>query len=260
MHNHRLYGAVGAASILASVAGAVLPAGAAMANEGHIHKGPAVPLGQGTAQAWVSMDWNGEPAALGVSVSEAALRGIEALHHGAALTLPLPAEAAGTGFDHVLLNWNPHGHPPAHIWGSPHFDVHFYMISPAAREAISDKDPEFKTKARRNPEAHFVPVGYVLESEAIPAMGVHWADASTPEFHGKPFTHTLIYGAWDGQVTFIEPMIDKSVFDRRETVVADIRQPAAVAIPGRYPTQYRIDFDPAAAEHRVVLEGLLPRE
>ncbi|HSK41607.1 MAG TPA: DUF5602 domain-containing protein [Arenibaculum sp.] len=254
MNGNQVRAAIGAVSILASLAAA-----SASAREGQVHRGPAVPLGQGTAQAWVSMGGDGQPAALGVSMSETAVRGIEALH-AAALVLPLPAEAAGTGFDHVLLNWNPHGHPPAHIWDSPHFDVHFYMISPAAREAISDEDPEFMAKAGHTPEARFVPADYVLESEPVPGMGVHWADATTPEFFGKPFTHTLIYGSWDGRFTFVEPMVTKAVFDGRETVVAPVKQPAAVAIPGRYPTRYRIDFDAEAAEHRIVIEGLVARE
>ena len=115
-------------------------------------------------------------------------------------------------------------------------------------------------KALRNPEARFVPADYVLESQPVPGMGVHWADATTPEFYGKPFTHTFIYGAWDGQITFVEPMVDKTVFDRREVVVAPVKQPAAVAVPGRYPTQYRIDFDPITAEHRIVIEGLVARK
>jgi hypothetical protein len=259
MNRNRLYGAIGAASLLIAVAGPTPAAVTGTQPPGPVLRGPAQPLGQGTAHAWVALGPDGAPAAIGVSLSDAAVEGIGALH-GAALTLPFPAEAASTGFDHVLLNWNPHGHPPSHIWGSPHFDVHFYMIPRTVREAISDSDPEFAEKARRTPEPRFVPAGYVTESEAIPAMGVHWADKDTPEFHGKPFTHTLIYGAWDGRFTFVEPMIDKSVFDRRETVVADVRQPEAVAIPGRYPTRYRVDFDPAAAEHRIALEGLVARE
>lgn len=252
-------GATAAACLLASLAAALLAAGTAAAHEGHVHRGPALPFGGGTAQGWVTMGADGRPASLGVSLSEAALRGIAGVHDGVALTLPFPAQAEESGFDHVLMNWNPHGHPPAGVWSTPHFDVHFYMVSPAERDAISEQDPEFQAKGARNPAAPFIPAGYVLESEPVPGMGVHWADAATPELHGKAFTHTLIYGAWDGRFTFIEPMIDKSVLDARQTVVAPVAQAAQVAIPGLYPTRYRIDFDASAAEHRVVLEGLVAR-
>jgi hypothetical protein len=259
-HHLYLYGAIGAAGLLASLAAVAMFASAAgPAQEGHVYRGPAVPLGQGTAQAWVAVGEDGEPDALGVSISEAAVRSVETLH-AAALTLDFPPEAGETGFDHVLLNWNPHGHPPMHVWDTPHFDFHFYMIPAAVREAISDADPEFKTKAERRPDARFVPVDYFMEEGAVPAMGVHWADTHTPELHGKPFTHTLIYGGWDGVFNFVEPMVDKTVLDSRETVVAPVKQAAAVAIPGFYPTQYRIDFEPATGEHRIVLEGLVARE
>src|SRR4051812_20501784 len=29
-------------------------------------------------------------------------------------------------FDHVTIDWNPHGHHPIPIYGKPHFDFHFY--------------------------------------------------------------------------------------------------------------------------------------
>lgn len=259
MKRHHLQPRTSLAAVLAVLAATLLTPGPAHAHDGHVYKGAAVPLGRGTAHAWVMVGRNHEAKALGVSISAAAMDGIEA-SHGEALTLPLPPQAAGTPFNHVYLNWNPHGHPPAHIWGVAHFDVHLYMTTPAEREAITDKDPGFMHKAERNPATRFIPAGYVVEPHPVPAMGVHWADASTPEFHGKAFTHTLIYGAWDGRVTFIEPMIAKTVFDARNPVVAAIKQPDAVAVSGRYPTRYRIDFDAAAAEHRIVFEELVTRD
>ena len=258
MKRHHLY-ATGLAAVLTALTAILSTPGPANAHDGHVYKGAAVPLGRGSAHAWVMMGKNHEPKAVGVSISAAAIDGIEA-SHGEALTLPFPRQAAGTPFDHVYLNWNPHGHPPAQIWGVAHFDVHFYMTTPAEREAITDKDPAFMQKAARHPAARLIPADYIVEPEPVPAMGVHWADATTPEFHGKSFTHTLIYGAWDGRVTFIEPMIAKTVFDKREPVVAAIKQPDAVAVPGRYPTRYRIDFDAAAAEHRIVFEELVARD
>lgn len=260
MNRHHLHARVSTAAILAAVAAATISlASPAHAHDGHVYKGAAVPLGRGTAHAWVMMGKNHEPKAVGVSISAAAMDGIEA-SHGEALTLPFPPQAAGTPFDHVYLNWNPHGHPPAHIWGAAHFDVHFYMTTPAEREAIADTDPAFMHRAAHHPAARFVPADYIVEPDPVPAMGIHWADPATPEFHGTPFTHTLIYGSWDGRVTFIEPMIAKTVFDKREAVLASIKQPDAVAVSGRYPTRYRIEFDAAAAEHRIVLEELVARE
>jgi len=251
---------LGTLGILAAVATASMGAAPpASADEGQVRKGPALALGSGTAHAWVAMGRDGKAEMVGVSVSEAAMRDVGSLHD-TALVLSLPAEAADTGIDHVLLNWNPHGHPPAEIYGSPHFDIHFYMVPSHEREAVSAADPEFRAKAARHPPAGFMPENYIPpEPDPVPGMGLHWVDANTPELHGSPFTHTLIYGSWDGKVTFVEPMVAKPIFDRRETVVAPVKQPALVAASGRYPTRYRIDFDPNAGEHRIVLEGFEAR-
>ena len=232
----------------------------ASAHDGHIYSGPSVTLGQGTARAWVMVDRNHKPKAIGVNFSEKALQTVDASSHGEHLTLLFPSQIAGTPFKHVFFNWNPHGHPPAHVWDKPHFDVHFYMTSPADREAIAESDPAFAQKAENSPPAHYIPADHVKEPGAVPAMGAHWADKTTPELHGQAFTHTMIYGAWDGKVTFIEPMIAKTVFERRQTVVADIKQPPAVAITGLYPTRYRIEFDAAAGEYRIALDNMVFRE
>ena len=37
-------------------------------------------------------------------------------------------------------------------------------------------------------------------------MGVHAVNPSAPEFHNQPFTATFLYGYYNKQQTFIEPM------------------------------------------------------
>jgi hypothetical protein len=122
--------------------------------------------------------------------------------HDLALSIPLPREAAATGFDHVYLTWNRFGHPPAGLFDVAHFDVHFVQIEIAARDAIEPTDPEFWTKAAREPDPALLPADYVPppELEPVPLMGVHWTDRFDPVFQGEPFTHNFIYGAWDGEV------------------------------------------------------------
>ena len=39
-------------------------------------------------------------------------------------------------------------------------------------------------------------------------MGNHLIDPTSAEFHGKKFTRTWIYGAYDGHVTFVEEMLN----------------------------------------------------
>ncbi|GLQ53086.1 hypothetical protein GCM10010862_03440 [Devosia nitrariae] len=178
--------------------------------------------------------------------------------------MPLPEKAgiSGLAFDHVYLNWNEHGHPPENLFGVPHFDVHFYMTDAAAREAISPAAPDFMEKGGRYPPAEFVPAGYAPPPtpDPVPQMGFHLTDTASDIFQGKPFTEVFIYGGWDGRITFLEPMITLAMLESRATVVREIKQPARYSSPGYYPTQYRIAYDDALAEHQVVLENFIWRD
>ena len=54
--------------------------------------------------------------------------------------VPLPPDvAAATGFDHLGVNWEPHGHPPG-AFLTPHFDFHFYTIDPGRVGSIDCAD------------------------------------------------------------------------------------------------------------------------
>jgi hypothetical protein len=108
------------------------------------------------------------------------------------------------------------------------------------------------------PEAH-VPRGYMRAPGAVPRMGAHWFDPTSPEFNGKPFTTTFLYGSYDGRLTFVEPMITREFLESRPNHSEDLKLPRAYAQPGYYPTRYRVTHDPAKHEYSVVLEGLVKR-
>jgi Domain of unknown function (DUF5602) len=214
-------------------------------------------FGAGTAETWITLDDHGAPVEIGAGISEAALAALHG-HYDAALSLPLPPQAGATGFDHVLLNWNHMGHAPIGVFDVPHVDVHFYLTEEAAREAIVPEDPAYMQEAAREPAPDLMPTDFVPppELEPIPAMGVHWSDRTDPVFAGTPFTQVLIYGAWDGAVTFIEPMVTAEVLETKETIEAEVKQPARVVEAGFYPSSYRIGFDAQRRMHVVVLEDL----
>ncbi len=217
--------------------------------------GPTVVMGNGTARVYVEVTSDGGPVGLGVSLSETALAGLPAV--GTAYVLALPSEAAVAPFNHAVVNWNPTGHPPAGIFTVPHFDVHFYTITSEERSAILPSDPQFAAKAARLPSAEFRPSGYVNDAFAIPQMGVHWTDPSSPAFIGQPFAKEFIYGSWDGSLTFYEPMLTKALLETKPaTTVTAIKLPAKYAKAGSYPTSYTIGYDAAAKEYRIGLSGL----
>ena len=93
-------------------------------------------------------------------------------------------------------------------------------------------------------------------------MGNHLIDSTSPEF-GKPpekFTHTWIFGAYDGHITFYEPMITHEFFMNRPKECVPIKQPQAWEQAGYYPTYYCIRYLHNRDEYTVSLEGLIYRK
>lgn len=260
----------------------------ACSNEGTSPRGPRLVygasqvLGQGTARTYVTLDNAGKATALGVALSEAAMTGLPAMPmpgmpSAVMLTLALPAEAASTGYNHVMLDWNPAGHEPDHVYTHPHFDFHFFQISPAERDVMNPGNPEFGAKSGVFPGTEFVPAGFMAASTlanvppaaaAVPMMGMHWLDTSSPELqpppNGKTFTTTFIYGSYNGRFIFVEPMITKAFIETAKTKPEGYRYalsvPGKVAITGAYPNAYAISWNAEAKEYRIALESLVTKQ
>ena len=221
-------------------------------------------IGAGTARSWVRVDRNGNPVAVGVTLSEKALEELPKEpppgEEGIGISLGLPAQASRTAFKHVWLNFNPHGHPPAKIYDVAHFDFHFYMISDAEREAITATG-EGAVKGNRQPAAEFIPEGYsFIPDSTVPRMGAHWVNPLSRELHGQPFTTTFLFGSYDGRLIFAEPMITKNFIEAKTDVTEMIKLPKSYERRGTYyPTRYSVRYDAAAKEYTVALEGMTLR-
>lgn len=164
--------------------------------------------------------------------------------------LDLPKEAAGSGYNHCEVDWNPHGHDPLFAYGVPHFDFHFYMISMEEQAAVIP-GPDTVTVAPQ-----YIPKDYVTGVIAVPNMGTHWADTTAPEFHGQPFTATFIYGFYQGKMTFLEPMITKAFLETHPDFHLMIKQPQAFQRHGYYPTRVHLSFDNKKNEYVIAMEDL----
>ena len=252
--------------------------------------GAAIAIGRGHVRTYVVPGPRGTVLEVGVALDEGALDGLPAPSQTASheghmdmhmRDLPMPA-GHGTPYRFVQFGWNPGGHEPAGVYDVPHFDFHFYTVPSADVAAVVPTDPRWAAKANRLPNDTDVPAGYAPAMPpgaapadvAVPTMGLHWTSATAPELQkafGKPeawrpFTATFIYGSWDGRFTFLEPMITRAhLLERRsaegaarDQVIA-ISTPARVAVPGQYPTAYRILWDDAAREYRVALTRLVAR-
>ncbi|RMH16168.1 MAG: hypothetical protein D6701_09220 [Gemmatimonadetes bacterium] len=174
-------------------------------------------------------------------------------------------------FRWVLFNWNPAGHGPPGVYDVPHIDVHFFIQSLAERNRIRIGpcallvDCEDLEKGKRPVPERFVPPGYEDHGVVEFGMGNHLLDAGAPELAGAPFTHTFIYGSWDGRISFLEPMIAVSYLEglregRELGGCFPVRQPEAWAEAGVYPTSYCIRYRPARDEFSVSIEGFRARE
>lgn len=239
-------------------------------------------LGAGVARTFVALDDAGRVVSLGVAMSETAMTGLPqtpmpGMPSAAMLSLALPTEAAGTGYNHVMLDWNPAGHEPEHVYTLPHFDFHFFQITPAERDAMNPGNPDFGPRSGSFPAAQFVPADYLATSvlanippaaAAVPLMGMHWVNTKSPELQPPPanqqFTSTFIYGSYNGRFIFVEPMITKAYIEsakqRPQGIAFPVTSPERVATSGLYPRAYSITYHSSAKEYRISLDELVRKQ
>jgi len=226
-----------------------------------IFYGESIPVGNGTARSWVTLDAAGNPTAVGVHLSKEALNGLpepamdDPMMGMVYYEVELPTEAkAKTPFHHIGVDWNPMGHPPA-LYQLPHFDAHFYMITPTLQQQIGNEVSD--TKILVAPEAKYLPADYIDVQVNVPLMGKHWIDKFSPELNGQQFTHTFIYGSYDGEVAFLEPMFTKAYLLSQPNDTFPIKQPADFQRRGLYyPTTYTIRYDSEAEVYEISLNDM----
>jgi hypothetical protein len=108
---------------------------------------------------------------------------------------------------------------------------------------------------------HYVHPDHIDVGAAVPDMGNHLIDSKSPELvtQGTLFTHTFIFGAYDGHVSFYEPMITRAYLESRPDLCVPIKQPQAWQIEGYYPTTYCIRYLADDERYTVSLEEFVRR-
>lgn len=225
--------------------------------------GAPVSIGQGMARTVVRTDESGDPEALGVEFTSGALEGLpKESAEGSSLNwhsfLAFPPDAPDTGFNHLMINWNPEGHHPEKIYGVPHFDFHFYVIDWDRQLAIRYPHPETPdTTGVTRPADDVLPDGYMIPPGThVNQMGLHAVPKSAPEFQGKPFVHTFIYGYTDGELAFLEPMITHKFLESRSDHATAVPTPERYGTSGWYPTEFRVEYDEEDDVYRVMFDEL----
>lgn len=256
--------------------------------------GEAKALGGGFAQLYAELAPDGAPEVLGVSFVETLLQNLPGVPntysrcfdkngngridaHGECngdyeLEFPLPhelAKGAKTPFTWVSLNWNPEGHPdPAPPpWAVPHFDFHFYIQDRDSVRAIRPGpcseliDCEDFARSQVPVPAKYLHPDHIDVGAAVPDMGNHLIDSKSPDLQpgGPPFTRTFIYGAYDGHISFYEPMITHAYLASRPEVCADLKLPRAWELSGHYPTRYCVRYLAGEGRYTVSLENFVER-
>lgn len=215
------------------------------------------------------------------------------LEPGRVYDVPFPDEVKRwTPFDHVGWFANAQGHlgPGFNV---PHADVHFFTITLEQRGEINGEldDPNLTVY----PPPGFLPEDFCLfvgppfppercekledvTGDDVPVtndaeQGVHWIDSLAPELRGEPFRQVFIYGSYNGEVNFWEPMITKKLFQDVRAFLNDlestgetveltfaIKQPEKFHDTDFYPTQYTIGYDAEAGEFTVSLDDFVRRK
>jgi hypothetical protein len=221
-------------------------------NSFNLFNGPTRPMGNGQAQSFVRLNAAGQPIEVGLTFNAAALNNLPTAPDTSFL-LPLPTQGVATPFDHISLDWESQGHDPVPIFGTPHFDVHFYLINQAERDTIAFAPDQ------PAPAAQFIPPDYVSGHTVVPRMGQHWTDSTDPNTTPGQFNHTLIYGFHNGKMVFLEPMITRDFLLTKTNFAGAIKQPVAFPKPGFYPTHYSIKFNATTNTYTITLDQFVQR-
>ncbi|MGZ8558900.1 MAG: hypothetical protein ACXWWC_11220 [Chitinophagaceae bacterium] len=231
---------------------------------GGIFRGPLQKFQHGKAWTWVQTDKYNKPERIAIAIDDEAMNSLDpggeqngGHNHANALSLVFHPKANVTLFQHALLDWNPAGHEPAGVYTLPHFDFHFYMTSEAERKTIPPFDVN-NSGFLNFPAQGYMPAIYSPVPGGVPQMGTHWIDVTSPEINGGTFTQTFLYGSYNGNVTFYEPMITKAFLDGHPSFQRNFPVPAKFKIAGYYPTKMRVEKINGVTN--VILEGFEYRQ
>jgi len=167
------------------------------------------------------------------------------------LVVALPsAVQAATGYDHLNVFWEPHGHPPG-PYLAPHFDIHFNNLSVADVARIDCADstkPAVLPAAYELPDVTIPDVGTLI-GICVPGMGMHALPSA--ELHSTAvFERTMLVGYYHQKPVFVEPMITRATLLARRSFSLDV--PAVPGAPANLkpPAAFEAVYDSTAQAYR----------
>ncbi len=165
----------------------------------------------------------------------------------AVLQLPESAQQQ-SGLMQFTMFWEAEGHPPK-PYLTPHFDFHFYTISPAERSAIDCSDvskPAALAAGYSLPDAPLPPemvkmTGVsTLVGICVPQMGMH--SLLTTEMESQTaFRGSMVIGYYHSKPIFIEPMLSRAMLLEKRSF--DLPIPSIPGLSGSYPRVFHGTYD-----------------
>jgi hypothetical protein len=170
--------------------------------------------------------------------------------------LRLPAEVRETtGFDHLGMNWEPHGHPPA-TFMAPHFDLHFYTLSPAEIAAIDCSDlqkPDMLPDGYELPDMDIPELG-TLVGACVPTMGMH-AVRQVELDETELFGASMIIGYYNQSLMSVEPMISQAKLQERQSFAMDIPTAPDPGAITSWPSGFEAVYDAESQAYRLTFRA-----
>lgn len=248
-------GAVGAGGLAGCLSGG--STSSSVPFEGDTEWGETMQVGAGEVTTFVSTASSEDDTFVGAEFTPGILDGVGAEHVKFLVDFP------GSGdipFSWLGLDWEPGGHYPGDTYAIPHYDWHFYF---APKELVADI-PSVALPPGEAEQLYTypipddqVPTDYFRTNYVFGYMGEHFYDETAPEYDGGTFGNTFVYGHWDGELIFQEPMITVPYFEQlRSTDEPELAQlegvdredHRALAMPdrfptaGEYPTEYTVRY------------------
>ena len=156
------------------------------------------------------------------------------------------------GVHSIKFYWEAHGHPPG-PYLTPHFDFHFYTISPEEVDAIDCSDlskPGSPHTGYALPDVEIPDVGLLI-GLCVPEMGMH-ALLEEELASEELFSGTMVIGYYESRPIFFEPMVTRELLMTRQTFSLDMPSVPGATIPGSFEAR----FDEAANVYRFVFSDL----